>query len=712
MGGLRRLLAPIALMLALASGGTVIAAVGQGDGRERWIAAWGTSQQIPEERNALKPEELKDATLRQIVRIQIGGQRLRVRFSNAYGTQPLTIGTASIARSANNTMSRVDPASMTALSFGGKAGATIPAGAEYWSDPVTLPVAAGTDLAISIYLPQAPAQQTGHPGSRATSYYLHGDRTAATELTGAKTVDRWYQLAGIETVSATGSAVVVLGDSITDGSGVKPNTNLRWTDALQLRLRASRDLNQMAVLNAGLGGNRLLLDGLGPNALARFDRDVLSPPGVTHLIILEGVNDLGTLTRDAPATREQHAALVEGIIGALRQMTARARSRGIKVIGATILPYGGSGYYHPDAANEADRQAVNAWIRTPGNVDAVLDLDAVMRDPARPNFLRTEYDSGDGLHPSMAGYQAMADAVPLALLGSKERVRRAAAAKPDPAPMIAFTFDDLPAHAALPAGENRVDIANRIIAPLRAAGAPAFGFINGAFVEREPDSTPVLKAWRAAGFPLGNHGWSHANLDQLTDAQFADELARNEPMLQSLMGKEDWRWFRYPFLSEGSADPARRARIRTMLAARGYKVAPVTMDFSDWAYNDTYARCVGKGDTAAIARMETAFLEGAEANIVRYRAMAKALYGRDVPYVLLMHLGAFDARMMPRLLEVYKRHGFRFVSLEEATRDAYYKAEINPALTPDPQGFEGALAARGLPVPAGYQRPPLDSFCR
>jgi len=269
----------------------------------------------------------------------------------------------------------------------------------------------------------------------------------------------------------------------------------------------------------------------------------------------------------------------------------------------------------------------------------------------------------------------------------------------------------MPAHASLPKDTTRVEIAERIIAALRAAHAPATGFVNGVATEREPASTPVLKLWRDAGFPLGNHGWSHANLDQISDAQFAEELAKNEPLLQSLMGGADWHWFRYPFLAEGGADPARRARIRTLLADKGYKVAPVTMGFDDWAYNDAYARCVAKGDQATIGKMETAWLEGAEANITRYRSMAHALYGRDIPYVILMHLGAFDARLMPRLLELYRKHGFRFVSLAEATRDPFYRDEVNPALPPDPQGLEGAMNARGLAIPAGYQRPPLDSFC-
>ncbi|MET0310298.1 MAG: SGNH/GDSL hydrolase family protein [Sphingomonas sp.] len=382
---------------------------------ERWVAAWASAQQIPEPANALPKEDLTDATLRQIVRIQVPASKLRVRFSNAFGTAPLRIDAATVARSADLATSRVDGATLRTLRFGGAAAVTIPAGADYWSDPVELAVPAGGDLAVSIHLPEAPAQQTGHPGSRATSYTLKGDHTADAELAGAKSVVHWYQLAGIETVSPRGSAVVVLGDSITDGFGVQPNTNKRWTDGLQLRLRAAPGLQGMAVLNAGIGGNHLLTDGLGPNALARFDRDVLTPPGVTHVILFEGVNDLGGLTREAPATAEAHAALVRGMIDSYRQMVARARAHGIKAIGATITPYDASAYYHPDAQNEADRQAVNAWIRAPGNFDGVIDFDATLRDPAQPSRLRKALDN-DGLHPSVAGYQAMADAVPLALL--------------------------------------------------------------------------------------------------------------------------------------------------------------------------------------------------------------------------------------------------------------------------------------------------------
>ncbi|MDQ0251308.1 lysophospholipase L1-like esterase [Sphingomonas kyeonggiensis] len=698
MGLIARLLALVLLLGAAAAPG------------ERWVTAWATSQMIPGN-NALPVEDLKDATIRQIVRIQIAGTKLRVRLTNAYGTQPLRIGAVTIARSVDPASARIDAASLTGLRFGGAKSVTIPAGADYWSDPITLPVKAGADLAITLYLPDAPAQQTGHPGSRATSYMLHGDHSGDADLPGAKTADRWVQIGAIETVSTRASAVVILGDSITDGYGVQPNTNMRWTDALQRRLLATPELADMAVLNAGIGGNRLLNDGLGPNAMARFDREVLSYPGVTHLVIFEGVNDLGTLTRDAPATPEAHAALVEGMIGAYRQMVARARAHGIKVIGATITPYGGSAYYHPDAQNEADRAAVNAWIRTPGNFDGVIDLDAAMRDPAAPTKLLKAYDN-DGLHPSVAGYQAMADAVPLSLFSDKVKDKgRVAAAPAAPAPMIAFTFDDLTAHAPLPAGYTRTGIAEQIIAALKAGNAPVMGFINGVQLEREPASAPVLDKWRAAGLPLGNHGWSHANLNDLSDAQFLSELEKNEPILKAKMGTADWRWFRYPFLSEASADPAKRARIRKLLAERGYKVATVTMDFSDWAFNNTYARCVAKGDADAILRMEHSWLGNAAVQADRSREMAKALYGRDIPYVLLMHLGAFDAHMMPRLIALYREKGYRFVSIEEAERDAYYAPETNPALPPQPQGLNGAMAAKGLKEPLAPALLPLDTMC-
>lgn len=683
--------------------------------RPQWVAGWATSQIVPAGNNAVPPEDLTDATLRQIVRVTLAGKRLRVRLSNAFGQAPLVIGAASVARPRDNATSKIDTATLRSLTFGGQSSVVIPAGADYWSDPVALPLSAGGDLAITLHLPKAPDVQTGHPGSRAMTWFARGNQVRAAELPGAKSAPRWLVIGGVEVEALGAPALVILGDSITDGYGVEPNTNARWPDALFRRMQGDPGTRNMAVLNAGIGGNRLRLDGIGPNILARFDRDVLSMPRVTHMIVVVGVNDLGTLTRDAPATPEQHRALVTEMIGALRQVAERGRAHGIKVIGTTIMPYGTSAYYHPDAANEADRAAVNAWVRTPGNFDSVIDFDAVMRDPASPLRLRADLDSGDGLHPSIAGYRAMADAVPLSLLSPRSRDKGRAVPPPapraEPQPVIAFTFDDLPAHAALPPGMTRVQIAEQTIAALKAANAPAAGFINGVQIEREPDSAAVLGLWRAAGLTLGNHGWSHANLDDLTDARFAEELARNEPLLAAKMGAQDWRWFRYPFLSEGKA-PERRARIRRLLADKGYKVASVTIDFGDWAYNDSYARCMAKGDTAAVAAMEKDWLAVAEANADRARAMSRSLYGRDIPYVLLMHLGALDAKLLPQLLDLYKRKGFGFVSLEEASRNDHYRSEVNPALAPQPQGLEGALAAKGLPVPPAPGRLPLDTMCR
>ncbi len=403
----------LSLLLALVAALTSPARAGTPDG---WTAAWASAQMIPVNDQVVPHEWLEDATVRQVVRVGLTGPRVRLRLSNAHGTAPLAIGGATVAPSADHPTARIDPDSFVPVRFNGWTTTVIPAGAEVWSDPVDLPVTAGMDLAVSLYLPEPPMPPTGHPGSRATTYFAHGDQTAAADLPGAQTAPRWLVLAGIEVFAPGARAVAVLGDSITDGFGVQPDTNLRWTDHLAARLRAEPGFEQVAVLNAGIGGNRLLNDGLGPNALARLERDVLSQPGVAHVIVLEGVNDLGTLTRDAPATAEQHETLVAQATEALRQIVLRARARGIKAIGGTILPFATSTTYHPPVETEADRQAINAWIRAPGNFDAVIDFDAALRDPADPTRLNPALDSGDGLHPSMDGYRALAAAVPLELL--------------------------------------------------------------------------------------------------------------------------------------------------------------------------------------------------------------------------------------------------------------------------------------------------------
>lgn len=380
-----------------------------------WVASWGTAQMVPGAEHELAPAQWRDATLRQVVRVSLGGERLRVRFSNVFGTEPLVLEGASIALSGGPGRSTIDPASSRPLRFGGAASVTIPAGTEFLSDPVDLLHGAGSDLAVSIHYPAAPSRQTSHPGARATSFIAPGQHLAAGELPQASSFTRWYQLAGIEVQAAPGAhAVVAIGDSITDGYGVAPDTNLRWTDSLAARLRQA-GMTGVGVVNAGIGGGRLLRDGLGPNLAARFERDVLERPGVRHAIVLIGVNDFGNLHRntdDSPAARAQ---LLLEMKEALRQSVARAHARGVCVIGATITPYAGSEYYHPKAPNEQDRQAYNDWIRRSGVFDGVIDFDAALRDPARPDHLLKAYDN-DGLHPNMAGYKAMAEAVPLELL--------------------------------------------------------------------------------------------------------------------------------------------------------------------------------------------------------------------------------------------------------------------------------------------------------
>ena len=377
----------------------------------RWIGAWASSQMAAENEHALPDGALDD--------VQAPIHR-PVRVSNVFGDGPLRIDRAVVSTPVTRDGATIDPATTTPLTFAGRPEVMVPAGAEFVSDPAPFEAEALSHLAVTLHVADAPPRLTAHPGARATSRMAPGDQTGATALTNETTFTRWYLLSGVDvTGPPDAGAIVVLGDSITDGYGVEADTDARWPDVLAERLQADPRTAHLGVLNHGIGGNRILRDGLGPNALARFERDVLGQTGVTHLIIFQGVNDLGVLTRDAPATPEAHAQLVDDMIAAYAQMTARARARGIAVIGATITPYGGSDYYHPDAQNEADRQAINAWFRTPGNVDAVIDFDAVMRDPDRPTHLRAAYDL-DGLHPSIEGYRAMGEAVDLTLFLTHE----------------------------------------------------------------------------------------------------------------------------------------------------------------------------------------------------------------------------------------------------------------------------------------------------
>lgn len=381
-----------------------------------WVSTWGASQQIPEPQNALAPDYLRDATVRQIFHVSLGGPRVRVHLSNAFGIVPLRFTSVHIARPVSSGSSAIEPGSDKPLTFDGKPDVTIPPGAEYVSDPIDFSVAPLSDVTVTYHLDQPPAWETSHPGSRETTWYTHGNMVSALDLPGAQKVEHWYQVTEIDVPATPGVGVVVaLGDSITDGHATTTNGNDRWTDVLAARLQASPSTQEIGVSNQGIGGNHLLSDGLGPNVLARFDRDVLAPAGVKWVIVFEGVNDIGSLGRFGNPPAAAHDALVERMIGAYRQIIDRAHDHGLLVYGATITPFGGSFYARPGGLPEEDRQKVNDWIRTPGNFDAVIDFDAVVRDPAHPDRLLPAYDSGDHLHPGPAGYKAMGDAIPLTL---------------------------------------------------------------------------------------------------------------------------------------------------------------------------------------------------------------------------------------------------------------------------------------------------------
>ncbi len=381
-----------------------------------WVGTWASAQQLVEPANVLPAENAGDITLRQVVHLSLGGRSLRIRVSNRHGGAPLHFTAVHIARPVSAASSSIDPATDTPVSFSGRPEVTVPAGADYASDPVAFAATPLSDLSITLHLSALPARQTGHPGSRATSYWVVGDHVSAAEFSDAAKIVHWYFIAGVDVAAdARAAAIVTLGDSITDGHGATTDGNDRWPDVLAKRLQESAVTRNLAVLNQGIGGNRLLLDGLGPNAVARLDHDVLAPPGVRYLIVLEGINDIGGFSRTGDPPAADRAELVQRLIAAYEQIIARAHAHGIRVIGATILPFVGSDYYHPSPLTDADRQAVNQWIRNAGRFDAVVDLDQVTRDPAHPERLLPQYDSGDHLHPSPAGYAAMAGAIPLSL---------------------------------------------------------------------------------------------------------------------------------------------------------------------------------------------------------------------------------------------------------------------------------------------------------
>lgn len=368
-----------------------------------WIGSWVSAQQLTEPHNLPPEPGLAHATLRQVIQLALGGERLRFRFSNEFGDAPLTLRRAHVALSAGG--SAIEPRSDAPLTFGGRASVTLQPGKTITSDEIAMDVSALSNLAITLAFDGAlPSALTGHPGSRTTSYLQPGDQVSAPALPAAQGTEHWYFLSEIDVLTdARARAIVVLGDSLTDGRGSTTNQNDRWPNLLSRRLLAQPETSLISVLNQGAGGNRVLEQGLGVPALARFERDVLGPPGVRWAVILEGINDLGA---SPPAT-------AAALIAAFREMIAMSHARNIAVIGGTILPFAGADYFTPEG--EAARQAFNHWLRSSGELDGVIDFDQLTRDPAAPTRLSAAVDGGDHLHPCAEGYRIMANGIDLRL---------------------------------------------------------------------------------------------------------------------------------------------------------------------------------------------------------------------------------------------------------------------------------------------------------
>jgi lysophospholipase L1-like esterase len=387
-----------------------------------WVQTWGAAPLPPTPALGPFPATplFENVTIRQIVRVSSGGQRVRIRFTNEYGTKPLVIGAARVALA--DEKGAIQPGSGRGVTFDGKPSVTIPAGAPFLSDPIDLPVGNLAALSISIYLPEATGACTCHATGMQNAFVSGTGDYTDKPFAPQQTIGSRAFLSGVEVELARGArAVVVLGDSISDGVGSTVDANRRWPDLLAKRLNATAKPG-WGVVNMGISGNQVLADGAGQSALARFDRDVLAVPGARVLVIFEGVNDLGlsyghfegplaeAFKNRMPASK----VTAESLIAAYRQLIARAHARGLKVLAATITQYGGAAYYSEEG--EAVRQTLNAWIRTGRDVDGVLDFDKTIRDPAKPTQIRDGYHPGDHLHGTDTAYAAMAAAVDLSLL--------------------------------------------------------------------------------------------------------------------------------------------------------------------------------------------------------------------------------------------------------------------------------------------------------
>ncbi|MBU3865439.1 SGNH/GDSL hydrolase family protein [Streptomyces sp. 4503] len=395
------------------------------DNAGNWVRSWGASPQAAHDGLGSLNDHppLADVTLRQVVRVSGGGRRVRIRFTNEFGTAPFTIGAARVGLAAPD--GGVRPGSERVLTFSGASAATVPAGTPLLSDPVDLPLPALAKLSISVYLPGRVETCTCHDPVLDTGWTIPGDAVASPTLPeNAEVLPVRALISAVELLpDAPAKAIVVLGDSRTDGAGSTPDTNRSWPELLAERL-AERGEGTGYVSNQGISGNRMLNNGIGVAAAARFDRDVLATPGLGHVVLSVGGNDLAIsfAPQDGDGPLADFLKVFPGapvttddVIAGYRQLIARAHDHGVRVYATTIAPYEGAEVYTSEG--ESARQAVNEWIRTSGAFDAVLDFDAVWRDPARPSRIREDFHSGDHLHGNDAGYRALADSIDLSLFG-------------------------------------------------------------------------------------------------------------------------------------------------------------------------------------------------------------------------------------------------------------------------------------------------------
>jgi lysophospholipase L1-like esterase len=400
------------IVLLLAGGCTQALTQGAQPASTRWFATWTAS---PSDAGPRPPRDsidrtptLLDQTIRLIVRSSIGGSSVRIRLSNEYGDRPLVIDAAHIA--VRDSGASIDPSTDRTLTFGGSPLLRLRPGAIIFSDPVALAVPAVHDLAISLHLADSTRLTTRHALGLQTNYVRRGNVTAMRGFAAETTLVVWPFLVGVDvTNSAATGVIVAIGNSITDGARSSLDANARWPNILAQRLLASTE-PMKAVVNAGISGGRVLTYGSGPSALARFDRDVLMTPGVTHVILLEGINDISRSTVDGVSA--------DDIIAGYRQLIVRAHERGVVIIGATLTPASPRAPYTP--ALEAKRAAVNAFVRNSGEFDGIIDFDSITRDPANPLQFLPSYDSGDHLHPGDVGYRAMGDAIDLTLFRRRQ----------------------------------------------------------------------------------------------------------------------------------------------------------------------------------------------------------------------------------------------------------------------------------------------------